>query len=499
VTSLARLSRYRFAGKSEQAVREEWIAPLLVHLGYGADTLHQISYEVPLALAKPFRRIGRLRVAVDYLPTVFGRGLWIIEAKAAESEEWDDAISQAWLYATHPEIDVPFMAIADGSRFAVYDTQQPDWDAPVVDLPVRQLDARFSELRAVLGAATLTTAVRQTRLRHLGAAMRAEIDASRLNDYVRAVEKLADDARLAVRENWRSVMADEAETRERIRQEILDEAGLLAIGAMANRPIGASRHPSALGCDVLLALEPSERRAAFARLRDGARGRSSGPDRLFWGFRMTELAIALSCRDEPGCEFLQPMITPMLRNHLLNFPEDPVGRAAHRLERVLPSVAERIVASSGLPNLRGLAREMQAEWSDERRVRSQIDGDRIYLDIVERMVKKTWRTIEWNAPALNRAADELEEQLGQLPSASPTTDGLEAAGYFQWDLERDQLEMATLYETGSLIAPEHVDDDIRRRLEVIFASDKDKTRMVDPAADLLSRCARSKGERERSE
>jgi hypothetical protein len=150
MASLEQLSRWRFAGKSKQAVREEWIAPLLIHLGYGGGTLNEIRYETRLALARPFRRIGRTRVEVDYTPTVLGRGLWIIEAKAAHSEDWDDAISQAWLYATHPEVDVPFMAIADGSRFTVYDTQRTDWGIPEVDLQTPELARRFGELSSVL-------------------------------------------------------------------------------------------------------------------------------------------------------------------------------------------------------------------------------------------------------------------------------------------------------------------------------------------------------------
>jgi hypothetical protein len=109
---LRSLSRYRFAGRSEQAVREEWVRPLLAHLGYGIGTLHEVRYEERLLLAAPFRRVGRERVQVDYKPTVCGHGLWIIEAKAHGHDEWEEAISQAWLYATHPEVAVPFMAIA---------------------------------------------------------------------------------------------------------------------------------------------------------------------------------------------------------------------------------------------------------------------------------------------------------------------------------------------------------------------------------------------------
>jgi hypothetical protein len=75
MTSLRELSRYRFEGRSEQAAREEWVRPLLVHLGYGILTLNEVRYEERLELAAPFRRIGRERVQVDYRPTVLGHGL----------------------------------------------------------------------------------------------------------------------------------------------------------------------------------------------------------------------------------------------------------------------------------------------------------------------------------------------------------------------------------------------------------------------------------------
>jgi len=179
---LVSLSRYRFSGKSEQAVREEWIRPLLVHLGYGIETLNEVRYEEQLELRTPLRRLGSRRVRIDYRPTVLGHGLWIIEAKAPDpSIVWDDAISQAWLYATHPEIDVPFMAIADGKRIAVYDVHQPAWDVPVVDVSARQLSGQFEELKAVLGASHVATAVRTRRMRHLGAAMRTEVSHHRLS------------------------------------------------------------------------------------------------------------------------------------------------------------------------------------------------------------------------------------------------------------------------------------------------------------------------------
>ena len=42
----------------------------------------------------------------------------------------------------HPEINVPLMAIADGSRIVVYNVTQPEWDVPVVDIAASTLSSR---------------------------------------------------------------------------------------------------------------------------------------------------------------------------------------------------------------------------------------------------------------------------------------------------------------------------------------------------------------------
>lgn len=230
MTSLRELSRYRFEGRSEQAVREEWVRPLLVHLGYGILTLNEVRYEERLELAAPFRRIGRERVQVDYRPTVLGHGLWIIEAKAHGAEDWEEALSQAWLYATHPEIDVPFMAIADGSRIAVYDTFRPAWDEPVVEVPAARLVEDFGSLSAVLGAENVTNAVRTRRMRHVGDAMQAELSFKRLRRYVHDVEHLAQEAQEAVLLNQKAILRDQFENEERAQREALNAHGLFAIG-----------------------------------------------------------------------------------------------------------------------------------------------------------------------------------------------------------------------------------------------------------------------------
>jgi hypothetical protein len=372
MTSLRQLSSYRFSGKREQAIREEWLAPLLVHLGYGVETLNEIRYEVPLRLAKPFRRIGRTRVEVDYLPTVLGHGLWIIEAKAAESEDWDDALSQAWLYATHPEVNVPFMVIADGSRFAVYDTQKPDWDVPEIDISTREIEQRFQNLSSVLGAANVTRAIRERRVRHLGTAMRAEIDVARLREYVGAVQELADEARPAVLENYRSILRDQHAAEEQRQQEALEEAGLFAVGVWANRPVGVAMRTMGMGRDAFLREPPEDRRAAFDRLIDASRyGRPPVP-RQFWNLRLVRLFVALTCADEDGCEFLRNAARTMVRDHLLNFPDDGLLRAHRPRRQGRGPQRRRTAAPTALERRDARANQPSRGWS-VRRPRVEVD------------------------------------------------------------------------------------------------------------------------------
>lgn len=490
MTTLRELSQYRFEGRSEQAVREEWIRPLLVHLGYGITTLNEVRYEQRLALAKPFRRIGRRRVDVDYVPTVLGHGLWIIEAKAHRTEEWDDAISQAWLYATHPEIDVPFIAIADGGRIAVYDTHKPDWDSPVVDISTPVLEADFAQLAQVLGAANVTRAVQRRRMQHLGLAMQAELNPGRLEEYVADVKQLATDARPSVQANVRAVRSDQFAMEQRRQRELIDAGGLFGVGIMANQLFGGTGVFCQQAVERLLQVSPDGRQAEFERLREAARYRRSETDagevRMLWTLRYVELFIALSARNEPGCEAFEGFARQAIRAYILNFPEDELARAARRLERILPVFTARWLRSNEQIDFRRLARDMQQHWSDETRLRARVDADRVLIEFVDRHVLAVWRTVTWEAASLNELAASLETAL---PTMTSETDGVIGPAHdpdFNWQYEEDMLRMATLYELGSLITPELLDGEVVAELRRLAAEHTDQLRIVTPASKVIA-------------
>jgi hypothetical protein len=489
VTSLRDLAQYRFEGRSEAAVREEWIRPLLVHLGYGITTLNEVRYEQQLALATPFRRIGRQRVDVDYVPTVLGHGLWIIEAKAHQAEAWDDAISQAWLYATHPEIDVPFMVIADGARTAAYDTYKPDWDAPVVDISTRRLEAEFGDLADILGAANVTRAVRTRRMRHLGLAMQAELNPGRLEEYVTDVRQLAAGARQSVQENMRTVLSDQFRLeQERQRDEIATD-GLSAAAGIANQPFGTTLLVCRQALDRLLSVPPEQRAEEFNRLRDAVRypnpdGSSGGP-RMFWSLRHLELYVALSALREPGCEEFGAFARQAVRDYILDFPDDELARAAHRLERILPIFTTRWLRSNARLDLGKMTRDLQQHWSDETRLRARVSSDRLLLQLVISHAQTSWQTIAWDTNSLNQLSAILE---GALPTmtAAEGVDGAAVERDLAYQYEEDMLRMATLYETGALIDPELLDGELVDELRRLVAEHGDRIRIVVPASELIA-------------
>jgi hypothetical protein len=78
---LQMLASYDFSDRNEADIRAEWIETLLRLLGYGLGTRHRVLRERPLQLRPPVRMVGSSRMEPDFIPTVFGRRLWIIEAK----------------------------------------------------------------------------------------------------------------------------------------------------------------------------------------------------------------------------------------------------------------------------------------------------------------------------------------------------------------------------------------------------------------------------------
>lgn len=429
-TSLEALAAYDFDGRNEPTIREQWIQPLLHHLGYGDRVVGDIDHEVRVALPKALWPLGSKRVVIDYRPTVCRRGLWIIEAKRPDPKrDWDRHLAQACLYALHPDINVPFVAVADGSRIVVHDLTGSDWATPVVDIPTRDLAWRFNELLDVVGARNVARVVRERALAHLATSMAAELDEAAVEETLTAVKRLAVAAKPAVRENRRVVAADERRRNDAQRAALRAEAGLGALGQELNGPLGFSTENVRQGAELLEALRPQSRAAELAELGETGHMRD-GTVRRFWAVRAYSAALALTVRQIEGCEdWAATTIRRSIRDALLGFPDDLTARAAYRLDRVLPVAVTCALAERGVDFTR-IAAERTARQDAEQRIRNPFGADDLAMDEIVTSCRRHWFTFEpWTPDGIAAHTAILELAVEAAPRSMRGVSGL---GVYGW-------------------------------------------------------------------
>ena len=99
--------------------------------------------------------------------------------------------------------------------------------------------------------------------------------------------------------------------------------------------------------------------------------------------------------------------------------------------------------------------------------------------------------MSWEPAAINGFADTLEHALPTMTPPYDGTVGLASDRDFAWQMVEDMLVMATLYETGSLIEPELLDDEVVEELRRLAVAHPDRQRVAGPAARLVQGWATS--------
>lgn len=210
---LARWKSIDFTGWNEAEVREGFIVDLLHTLGYRKGTSYDLEMEKPLQLAKPFHRIGRKKVDIDYAPSIRKRYFWIVEAKPGKPKDMKVGdLLQVHLYAVHPEVQARLVVLINGWQVRVYDalTMSSFEDALLV---VDQSDdgSGLLELREMLGATNMLVFQRKRMLDIVRTTLASEVDVAVADSLAAEVAVLAKDARKVVEKNaddlWKSSMA----------------------------------------------------------------------------------------------------------------------------------------------------------------------------------------------------------------------------------------------------------------------------------------------------
>jgi hypothetical protein len=135
----------------EDSVREEIIVPILKRLGYRSAKPYRIIRSKKLL--HPFVSIGsatkRIYLVPDYLLEVDGRFAWALEAKAPTEKILNTKhVEQAYSYAIHSEIRVPYFALCNGREFVLYHISRP---CPIVHFDMQMLPSVWDNLIKLLG------------------------------------------------------------------------------------------------------------------------------------------------------------------------------------------------------------------------------------------------------------------------------------------------------------------------------------------------------------
>ena len=143
-----------FTNGGEVDVREDLVAPLLKQLGYARNTKHNLLREMPLRY--PQSSIGRKKKSdppllgfADYVLEADGKVRWTVETKPPEPIKTDD-IEQAFSYARHPEVNGQYFVLCNGIEFVIYQTAHAPASAPLLCLPVEELQEKFVQVAAIL-------------------------------------------------------------------------------------------------------------------------------------------------------------------------------------------------------------------------------------------------------------------------------------------------------------------------------------------------------------
>jgi hypothetical protein len=417
------LAEYRFEGRNEAEIRGDWIEPLLRLLGYGLGTRNDVLRERQLKLAEPIRMIGSKRIKIDFIPTVFGERLWIIEAKGPQDGEdlfSPEHLGQAWSYATDPRVDVPFLVLCDGTRLGVFDLTRVDWEEPIFDRPMTGLAESFEGLLGILGARRVAERVRRDQLKHLRSALMAQVDYKALDDTLEEVSKIVAEARPVITERREQAYAEARERVETRGGAALDAAGTWGLAGHLNGPLWSTLKDIDHGVRLIREQEPMLRVREFEDFeRACIKNEGEGPRIWFW-LSLARMGSAVLLSEDEGCgEVCRAAAEQAARDHSTAFADDPLQAASYELQRALGPLGWRVAANTK-PQIDGAAKRLEDSLEAEEWLRLDSEIGVSALATYKRGALLGPRAIlaqidPWDVETLKRTNEAARRMLEVLP------------------------------------------------------------------------------------
>lgn len=429
------LAQYAFEGRNEAEVRGDWIEPLLRLLGYGLGTRHRVLREQQVQLPDPVRMIGSKRIEIDFVPTVFGDRMWIMEAK--RPQEGSDLFSpehlgQAWSYATDPRISVPLMMICDGTRLGVFDLTRSDWDTPVFDHPKESLPEKFEELFDLLGASRVADRLRRDQLKHLRSALLAQVAEEPLDRTLNDVRELVAEARPIVRRRREEIYREIRSRIEEAGTPAIDAAGIWGLAGHLNGPLWTTLSDIDHAVRLIRRLPPEQRSREFGNFERACTIGAGEAHRMWFWLSIVRMGCATLLSGDEGCgDYFRKVADRSAHAHATSFEDDPLQSASYELQRGLGPLGWRIAANAK-PAIdeaaANVAKSIEAEEWLRLDAEFGIDGLAAYKFQALFGPRAMLATLEpWETSAIQAAAGTVKELLAVLPKP-PGMDGMLPVG-----------------------------------------------------------------------
>lgn len=220
INELKRLSEIDFSTYTEADVREEYIVPLLIMLGYRKDLDYSVEREESFSLNDAFNiSIGSRKIRLDYLFSVRKQYFWLIDAKTGKEEKEiaNEDIFQAYFYSLHPEIDATYFAVCNGWHFNLYERDKLSNSLePIISIKSSEIKDRFLEIDKYIGSTQILSTLKEFLLNKIKKVLSAEIMPERLDEFLNETRNKIRQIRPTVLENFRktSKIAEEEQNVE---------------------------------------------------------------------------------------------------------------------------------------------------------------------------------------------------------------------------------------------------------------------------------------------
>jgi hypothetical protein len=386
--------------------------------------LHKVAEQQSYTLRDPWVSKGHRRVRLDYEPSVYEEGLWVMEAKGSDAAVSSKTLGQVRDYAIHPEVRAALMVTVDQAGIRVFDPWAEYWDEPLLTVELNEVADRIDELRAVLGVEHVANFIRRRHFEHLRRALSASLEFGVLKDAESEFRQLLDEARASIDAKRREIHRKSRVEADELSERVLRNSGIWGVAQHNNTPwIDTLGEVRSFTRAVLMQEErqrPTQILQVWPAVEAVYRDRVKDPTSLrrpLWWLHVVVFGGCLGLRNEPACEpYATDAARQAVRDCLLGFPDDPVAAAAWRFQRVAIPLAARACAHGPLDELSARAR---ARLSPEDRIRYRMDPAWFFMHAVRSSMIELLAAVDpWTAEHL----DEQTREVAELLARSPTPD-----------------------------------------------------------------------------